>query len=62
MTIFRLLSILLAVYVAYAAVTGAVWVHRGPFARRVVRAEDPAGFWVSVAIYAGLAVALATVF
>jgi hypothetical protein len=62
MTIFGLLSIFVAIYVAYAAVTGAVWVHQGPFARRIVRAENPAYFWTCVAIYAGLALAMATIF
>jgi hypothetical protein len=59
---FLLLSIPLAIYVIYAAITGSVWVHQGPFGRRVARAEDPVNFWVGVTIYAGLALALATIF
>ena len=59
---FVLLSIPVALYVVYATVAGVVWVHRGPFPRRVVRAENPVSFWLNVTIYAGLALALATVF
>ena len=59
---FVLLSIPLAIYVLYAAATGEVWVTKGPFARRVTRAQEPAYFWTCVAIYAGLALALATLF
>jgi hypothetical protein len=62
MPIFGLLAALLAIYVAYAAIIGEVWVHQGPFARRVVRAENPVRFWVSMTIYAGLALAMATIF
>jgi hypothetical protein len=59
---FFALSIPLALYVVYAAVAGEVWVRQGAGARRVTREQSPAYFWVCITIYAGLAVAMATVF
>jgi hypothetical protein len=59
---FVLLAIPLAIYVVYAAATGGIWIAQGPLARRVTRTESPVYFWICVAIYAGLAVALATLF
>lgn len=59
---FRLLAAGLALYVAYAVLRGKVYVKTGPSARSVSRADSPEYFWTTIAIYAGLAVALATVF
>lgn len=59
---FVLLAIPLALYVLYAAATGAVWVRQGPGGRRVARAEEPGYFWTCLGVYAGLAIAMATVF
>jgi hypothetical protein len=58
---FALLAVPVAIYVVYAAVSGEIWVKQGPWGRRVARKENPVYFWTSVAIYAGLAIALATV-
>jgi uncharacterized protein with PQ loop repeat len=59
---FAILAIPLAAYVLYAAVTGEVWVKSGAGARLVTRADAPIYFWTCVTIYAGLAIALATIF
>lgn len=62
MTPFAWLSVAVAIYAAYAALTGEVLTANGPFVRRVVRAREPIYFWTCVIIYAGLAAALATLF
>lgn len=59
---FDALGVLVALYAAYAALTGEVYAKSGPGGRTVARAESPAYFWIVVAIYAGLAIALVTVF
>lgn len=62
MPLFVALSVPLAAYVVYAAAIGEVWVTQGPFPRRVTRGQEPVYFWTCVTIYAGLAIALATIF
>lgn len=59
---FKLLGALLAVYTAYAAYAGSVYANSGPGGRLVFREESPSYFWVVIAIYSGLSVALLTVF
>lgn len=59
---FVLLALPLAAYTLYAAATGRIWVSDGPGARLVRRDESPTYFWSCVAIYAGLAVAMVTIF
>jgi hypothetical protein len=46
MTLFRIIGLLVGAYALYAALRG----------------EEPANFWLTVAIHGGLAVALETVF
>lgn len=62
MTFFVLIGFLLAAYVAVAALRGEVWVTHRASARCVRRSREPVYFWVCIAIYVGLAVALVTVF
>ncbi|HEX7113129.1 MAG TPA: hypothetical protein VF216_11855 [Mizugakiibacter sp.] len=59
---FKLLGALLAIYVIYAIVRGEVYAKAGARGRVVSRAESPEYFWVMIACYIGLSVALATVF
>jgi len=59
---FALLAVPLAAYTLYAAATGEIWVAQGARARRVSRHESPLYFWACVAVYAVLAVAMATIF
>jgi len=49
-------------YTLYATVTGGVYIKSGAWGRTASRAESPEYFWVVIAIYASLALALATVF
>lgn len=58
---FKILGTLVALYTAYAAVTGQVYAKSGPWGRTVSRMDTPAYFWVVIAIYAGLSVALITI-
>jgi hypothetical protein len=59
---FDLLGALVAAYVAYALIDGSVLAKRGPWGERIERAAEPHRYWVVIAIYAGLAIALVTVF
>jgi hypothetical protein len=59
---FRVVGLLLSLYTLYAAVTGEVYAKSGAWGRTVSRAESPEYFWVVIAIYAALALALATIF
>jgi hypothetical protein len=59
---FKLLGAVLALYTLAAVARGVVVAKAGPGARTVVRHETPRYFWSVIAIYAGLSVALLTVF
>jgi hypothetical protein len=59
---FKALGVLLGCYTAYAAWRGEVFARSRWSGRTIERAEEPRYFWVVIAIYAGLAVALLTVF
>jgi hypothetical protein len=60
--LFKLLGVLVGLYALYAAVSGRVYARSGPGGRVVTRREEPRYFWAVVVIYAGLAIALMTVF
>jgi len=60
--VFQALGVLVALYTAYAALSGEVYTKSGPGGRVVSRAESPEYFWVVIAVYAALGVALLTVF
>jgi hypothetical protein len=60
--IFKAIGIVVALYTLYAAVFGRVYAKSGPGGRTVSREETPGYFWTVIAIYAGLSVALLTVF
>jgi len=62
MTVFDLLGVLLALYLAYALARGEVVAKAGPGARRIRRGDSPRHFWIVVAIYAALALALVVLF
>lgn len=59
---FKVLGLLVGLYALYAVVTGEVYAKSGAWGRTVSRAKSPEYFWVVIAIYAGLALALATIF
>lgn len=59
---FKLLGVVLAVYVCHAVATGRVIAKAGAGSREVLRDESPGYYWTVIAIYAGLSVALFTVF
>lgn len=59
---FKILGILVGLYTLYAAITGEVYEKSGAGGRTVSKADSPEYFWVVVVIYAGLSVALITVF
>lgn len=59
---FKLLGILVGLYTLYATFKGEVYAKSGVWGKTVSREDSPEYFWVVIAIYAGLALALATVF
>jgi len=59
---FKVIGVLLAVYVCYSVFSGRVVAKAGAGSREVLREESPRYFWTVVAIYAGLSLALVTVF
>lgn len=59
---FVMLGIVVAIYTAYAALAGEVVIAQGPGARRVRRIESPVYFWICIAIYAGLSLAMIAIF
>ena len=59
---FKALGVLVGAYALYAAVKGEVYAKSGPWGRTVSREDSPEYFWVIIAIYAGLGVALMTIF
>ena len=59
---FKILGIVVALYTAYAAISGEVYAKSGPWGRTVSRVDSPQYFWTVIVIYAGLSVALLTVF
>lgn len=59
---FKMLGFLVGLYTLYAAINGEVYAKAGAWGRTVSRVDAPAYFWVVIAIYAALSVALVTVF
>ena len=62
MILFKALGILVALYTIYAVRRGEVYAKSGVRGRTVSRDDSPGYFWVVIMIYAGLSVALVTVF
>lgn len=62
MGLFDALGLVLGGYTIYAAVQGRVYAKRGPWGEAIHRDDRPGYFWTVIAIYAGLSVALVTVF
>jgi hypothetical protein len=60
--IFKGLSVIVALYVAYALTVGKVYARRGPWGVCWARSENPFWYWSTVVIYAVLSVVLAFVF
>jgi hypothetical protein len=59
---FRALGVLVCLYAIYAAMSGRVYAKSGAWGRTVSRRDSPEYFWVVVVIYAGVGIALITVF
>ena len=59
---FKILGILVAAYTLWAAFDGKVLAKSGPLARTVAKDSEPRYFWVVIAIYGALSVALLTIF
>jgi len=59
---FKVLGVLVALYVVYAVARGEVLAKSGAWGRTVTRADSPEYFWIVIAIYAGLGLALIFVF
>lgn len=62
MPLFRLLGVLVIAYALYAAWRGEVFARSGAWGKTVLREQSPRYFWVVIAIYGLLGLALLTVF
>jgi hypothetical protein len=60
--VFKILGVVVIVYTVYAATRGEVFAKSGPWGRVVARDTSPRYFWAVIVIYAGLGLALLTVF
>jgi hypothetical protein len=60
--VFKALGALVALYTIHAAIKGEVYAKSGAWGRTVSRADSPEYFWVVVAIYAALSMALIFLF
>lgn len=58
----KFLGALVALYAAYAGWKGEVYAKSGVWGKPVSREESPSYFWIVIAIYACLGVALMTIF
>jgi hypothetical protein len=61
-SLFKGLGVLLAIYTIYATSRGEVYAKSGVWGKTLSRADSPHYFWVVIAIYARLSVALLTIF
>lgn len=59
---FKVIGAALAVYVCYAIVSGGVYAKSGISGRNVLREDSPRYFWVVIAIYSALSLALVALF
>ena len=60
--IFKIIGLCVALYVVFAVVAGEVYAKAGVWGRSISRADSPSEYWMTIVIYAGLAVALFTIF
>jgi hypothetical protein len=58
----KFIGAIVGLYALYAAFKGEVYAKSGVWGKVVLRDETPGYFWTVIVIYAGLAVALATLF
>ena len=59
---FKALGALLVIYLLHCLYRGDVFVKAGAWGRRIYRSEAPKAYWLNMALYALLALALFTVF
>lgn len=59
---FKMAGILVLLYTAYAVIKGEVYAKSGAKGRTVLRSDSPEYFWVVIAVYACLGIALIAVF
>jgi hypothetical protein len=59
---FKLLGALVGLYTLVAALKGVVYAKSGMWGRTISKYESPEHFWIVIAIYGALSVALLTIF
>ncbi len=59
---FEMIGALLSAYVLYAISKGEVYAKSGPGGQTVLKRESPTYFWIIIAIYSGLSIALMIIF
>jgi len=61
-SLFKGFGVLLAIYTIYATSQGEVYAKSGVWGKTISRTDSPRYFWVAIAIYALLSLALLTIF
>ena len=61
-SLFKGLGVLLAIYTIYAICAGEVFAKSAAWGKTISRTDSPRYFWVVIAIYALLSLALMTIF
>ena len=62
MSLFDILGLLVALYVVQAVATGEVYAKSGVWGRTISREKEPGEYWMTIVIYAGLAIVSVAVF
>jgi len=50
-SLFKLLGVLLSIYVVWSVIRGEVFVKSGVWGKTLLRDESPGAFWMAIAIY-----------
>ena len=62
MTLFKVLGVVLLLYVVYGVSVGEIYAKRGIWGATIKRDDQPVGYWSTIVVYAGLSLALFFVF
>jgi hypothetical protein len=61
-TLFQIVALPVALYTLYAVIAGEVFAKAGVWGKTITRDDQPVEYWMTIVIYAALALALATLF
>jgi len=58
MSLFKILGVVLLLYVVYGMSVGEIYAKRGIWGATIKRDEQPVGYWSTITVYTGLSIAL----